>query len=116
MKLSAFGDLRTEPAARQTNMKQGCEMRNNDANPLAALIRHDREALLLNWRRQVRELPSARQLDIPTLNDHIPRLLDELAVAFQSQSDQTIPEALSLDTKASLPPALVWLVPGKLNE
>jgi two-component system phosphate regulon sensor histidine kinase PhoR len=43
----------------------------------------------------VRHLPSARQLDVPTLNDHIPGLLDELAAALQSKSDQTIPEALS---------------------
>lgn len=76
-------------------------MRNEDSNLLAALIRNDCEALLSNWRQQVRELPSARQLDIPTLNDHIPRLLDELAAALQSQSDQTIPEALSLGSSPS---------------
>ncbi len=49
----------------------------------------------------MRQLSSARQLDVPTLNDHIPRLLDELAAALQSKSDQTIPEALS----ESSPPA-----------
>lgn len=42
----------------------------------------------------MRELPSARNLDIPVLNDHVPALLDELAIALQSGSDQTIPEAL----------------------
>ena len=67
----------------------------NDLDKLAALIKQERHALLSRWRQQVRQLPSARQLDIPTLNDHIPGLLDELAAALQSKSDQTIPEALS---------------------
>jgi two-component system, OmpR family, phosphate regulon sensor histidine kinase PhoR len=49
---------------------------------------------MLNWRQQVRELPSARHLDIPVLNDHIPALLDELVVALESRSKRTIPEAL----------------------
>jgi two-component system phosphate regulon sensor histidine kinase PhoR len=61
---------------------------------LAALVQRERDALLSRWRRQVRQLPSARQLDVPTLNDHIPGLLDELAAALQSKSEQTIAEAL----------------------
>ncbi len=67
----------------------------SDLDSLAALIIQERQALLSRWRRQVRELPSARHLDIPTLNDHIPQLLDELAQAIRSKSDQTIPETLS---------------------
>lgn len=67
----------------------------NVLDQLAAIVKQERQALLSRWRQQVRHLPSARQLDVPTLNDHIPGLLDELAVAFQSKSDQTIPEALS---------------------
>lgn len=43
----------------------------------------------------MRELPNARTLSIPTLNDHIPFLLDELAEAFKTQSDETIPTALA---------------------
>ena len=42
----------------------------------------------------MRQLPSARQLDAPTLNDHIPSLLDELATALEASPGQTIPEAL----------------------
>jgi two-component system phosphate regulon sensor histidine kinase PhoR len=61
---------------------------------LASLVKQERETLLSRWRRQVRELPSAKLLDVPTLNDHIPGLLDELAAALKSKSDQTIPEAL----------------------
>jgi two-component system, OmpR family, phosphate regulon sensor histidine kinase PhoR len=66
----------------------------NDLNKLAVLIRQERDALLSRWRQQVRQLPSARHLDIPTLNDHIPQFLEELASALQSMSDETIPEAL----------------------
>ena len=66
----------------------------NNLEKLAAIIKQEHQTLLARWRQQVRELPSARHLDIPTLNDHIPDLLDELAAALQSQSDQTIPEAI----------------------
>src|SRR6185295_2657927 len=79
----------------------GGEMTINVLDQLAALVKQERQALLSRWRQQVRHLPSARQLDVPTLNDHIPGLLDELAAALQSKSDQTIPEALS----GSSPPA-----------
>jgi signal transduction histidine kinase len=67
----------------------------NDLDKLAALIKQERNALLSRWRQQVRQLPSAQHLDTPTLNDQIPGLLDELATALQSRSDETIPEALS---------------------
>ncbi|MEK6261670.1 MAG: HAMP domain-containing sensor histidine kinase [Planctomycetota bacterium] len=65
-----------------------------DLNTLAALIKRDREALLSRWREQVRQLPSAKHLDTPTLNDHVPTLLDELAAALHLQSEETIPESL----------------------
>jgi len=61
---------------------------------LAALIRRERDTLLSQWREQVRQLPSAKHLETPTLDDHVPALLDELAAAFQFVSDKTIPEAL----------------------
>lgn len=66
----------------------------NVLDRLAAILMQERQALLSRWRLQVRQLHSARQLDVPTLNDHIPGLLDELAAALQSKSDQTIPETL----------------------
>ena len=66
----------------------------NALQTLAQLVRQDRNALLVRWRLQVRQLPSARHLDIPTLNDHIPSLLDELATALEAGTEQTIPEAL----------------------
>jgi two-component system, OmpR family, phosphate regulon sensor histidine kinase PhoR len=73
----------------------------NDLDKLAALIKQEGPALLSRWRQQVRELPSARHLDIPTLNDHMPGVLGELAKALESHSDQTIPESLT----DSSPPA-----------
>jgi two-component system phosphate regulon sensor histidine kinase PhoR len=62
---------------------------------IAALIRLEREALLRRWRHQVRQLPSAKDLDVPTLNDHMPNLLEELAVALESDNVETIPEDLA---------------------
>lgn len=61
---------------------------------LAALIERERDPLLARWREQVRQLPSAKHLDTPTLNDHIPLLLDELAAECRKACVQTIPEAM----------------------
>lgn len=66
----------------------------SDLRELARLIVVERDALLAEWRCDVRKLPSAKHLDIPTLNDHIPLLLDELILAFQKISDETIVETL----------------------
>jgi len=79
-----------EQCARE--LEQGMSIQNLDE--LAALIKRERDALLSQWREQVRQLPSAKHLDTPTLNDHVPALLDELVRAFHLLSDQTIPEAL----------------------
>ncbi len=51
----------------------------NATKELAALIHAHQEALLSYWRMKVRELPAARLLNKPALNDHIPVLLNELA-------------------------------------
>ncbi len=42
---------------------------------LANLLERERDTLLAEWRQKVRELPSARQLPAPTLNDHVPLLI-----------------------------------------
>lgn len=70
----------------------------HDLKELAVLIRTEEEGLLSIWREEVRQLPSARDLDTPTLNDHIPQLLQELATALELQDEQTIPEALKEGT------------------
>ena len=72
-----------------------------DIGKLAVLIRRDGELLLTRWRQQVKQLPSAKHLDVPTINDHIPELLSDLADAFDERSDTTIVEALQEGT----PPA-----------
>jgi len=62
--------------------------------PLAKLLERERDLLLARWREQVKKLPSARHLDTPTLNDHIPTFLEELAAAFRHGGDESIVEAL----------------------
>jgi signal transduction histidine kinase len=86
---------------RAQELEQGMNIRNLDQGmsiqnlvELASLIKRERDALLSQWREKVRELPSAKDLDTPALNDHVPSLLDELVIAFHLLSDQTIPEAL----------------------
>ncbi len=61
---------------------------------LVNLIRCERDHLLSEWRRQVRQIPSAAQLDIPTLNDHIPKFLEELCHACSEATEVTIPQTL----------------------
>lgn len=46
---------------------------------LAPLIRREAPALLRDWRWAVRQLSIANRLDAPTLNDHVPDFLEELA-------------------------------------
>jgi len=62
---------------------------------LAVLIRQQRDVLLSTWRQQVKHLASAQNLNTPTLNDHIPQLLDELVDALNSSAGRRIPEALA---------------------
>ena len=70
----------------------------NALQQLAALVKQESQDLLSRWRQQVRELPCARHLDNPTLNDHIPKVLEELATALESDTGQTIPESLQEDS------------------
>lgn len=66
-----------------------------DLEKLATLIQVEHDDLLSRWRAQLRQLPSARHLDTPTLNDHIPQFLRELVRALRFEFDATITEALS---------------------
>lgn len=61
---------------------------------LGDLIRKERTTLLNEWRSQVRKLPSAKNLTAPTLTDHVPSLLDELADAFSRVIDDSITDAI----------------------
>jgi two-component system phosphate regulon sensor histidine kinase PhoR len=66
----------------------------DNLNQIAALIKRERDRLLDQWRGQVRQLPSAKHLDVPTLNDHVPALIDELEAALTAVCERTIPEAV----------------------
>jgi signal transduction histidine kinase len=80
------------PERYNQELEQGMNLQN--LHKLAALIRCERDALLSQWRKQVRQLPSAKHLDALTLDDHISILLEELAASFQSVTDETIQKAL----------------------
>jgi two-component system phosphate regulon sensor histidine kinase PhoR len=57
---------------------------------LAVLIRQERDTLLAKWRQVVGQLPVAHNLDVPTLNNHIPDLLEELADELEAYSDESM--------------------------
>jgi signal transduction histidine kinase len=61
---------------------------------LGHLIQDERETLLERWRERVRHLPSAKGLDVPALNDHVPALLDEMADLLKRHSEEAIEETL----------------------
>ena len=50
-------------------------MQHNDLQRFAALVRNESEQILSTWRREVRRLPGAANLDLPTINDEVPQLL-----------------------------------------
>lgn len=56
-------------------------MKGHEVEKLARLMQDEREAVLAEWRQKVRHLPSAKDLDTPVLNDHVPAMLDELTAA-----------------------------------
>lgn len=76
-------------------------MPNNDLDKLAALLMQERDAVLSRWRQEVRKISVAEHLDTPTLNNHIPLLIEELAAALRSRSEETLLEALSETTPSA---------------
>ena len=50
--------------------------------------------MLDTWRTLLKQLPAARHLDTPTLNDHIPGLLAELVTELRTPHDPSIPRAV----------------------
>src|SRR4051812_29571275 len=51
------------------------------AHRIADLIRRRRDAIVRSWEAAVRAMPRTRELDPPTLLDHIPELLERIAQA-----------------------------------
>ncbi len=69
---------------------------------LAAIIRAEVELILDEWRRQVKaNLPAAEHLDVPTLNDHVGSVIEDLAKALDDQNPELVENA---ESRAS-PPA-----------
>lgn len=65
---------------------------------LAATIRRHREALLADWRSQVRCRASVRAIDFPTLDGQALRLIDRLAEALETGESQPAARRLSSET------------------
>lgn len=70
--------------------------------PLAALIRSQKENILVEWEELVRSLYSARKLPHPLLRNHMPELLDWIVARLERESveedgyphEQTLEHAL----------------------
>jgi len=56
---------------------------------LADALLQEAGPIMARWREQVRRLESARHLDLPTLNDHIPVWLSEVAGALRALALET---------------------------
>jgi two-component system phosphate regulon sensor histidine kinase PhoR len=54
---------------------------------LSTVLLEERDALLAEWRAKALEIPAARKLDMPALNDHMPRFVAELATALRKVED-----------------------------
>lgn len=86
-------------------------MDNQNLVRLASLIRDHREELLAGWRREVRQLPGAAGLDVPTINDQVPQLLDRLAQALTPGSE--VPDTNTISAEHGL---LRWQVGFDVTE
>jgi two-component system, OmpR family, phosphate regulon sensor histidine kinase PhoR len=62
----------------------------DDLKRFAEIIHQRRERLLEKWRSEVRRLPTAQNMDAPTLNDHIPSVLDQLASALIAGETESV--------------------------
>jgi hypothetical protein len=74
--------------------KQGAQKTplNRNLTRLADLLTRHRQELLDQWRQEVRLLPAARDLEVPTLNDHIPNVLEELSGALTAGETRSVME------------------------
>jgi hypothetical protein len=69
---------------------------------LAALIHDRRDELLTDWRTQVKLLPGAADLDVPTINDEVPQLLDSLAEELIRHSEEADAEVRTVSVEHGL--------------
>ena len=73
----------------------------NALDSLAQALMEQRDAILTSWRNQVRKMESARNLDVPTLNDHMPVWIAELAATLRTVSAAPVDE--DSDTVVAIP-------------
>ncbi len=66
------------------------DLPNRQLRKFARIIQQHRSELLQEWRQKVRQMPAARNLDTPTLNDHIPHLFDELTLALSTGQTESV--------------------------
>jgi two-component system, OmpR family, phosphate regulon sensor histidine kinase PhoR len=83
--LTYTGKKGTEVAQRKRNASA-----NGHLKKFAGIIQQHRDELLKEWRTRVRQLPAAQHLDIPTLNDHVPNLFDELTQELMSGGTESV--------------------------
>lgn len=70
-------------------------MTNENLNKFSSLIKKESNALLISWRDMVRKLPIAKDLDTPTLTDHVPDLIEELSYELSMyDTDRTLVDEL----------------------
>ena len=70
-------------------------MTTENLNRFSSLIKKESKGLLIAWRDMVKKLPIAKDLDNPTLNDHIPDLIEELSYELSIyDTDKTLVEEL----------------------
>src|SRR5436190_20912528 len=82
-------DMHVERNRRLTD-RSPTEMADTQLQKFAGIIQKHRSRLLKEWRDKVRLLPAARNLDTPTLNDHIPHLFDELTLALTAGKTEPV--------------------------
>jgi len=70
-------------------------MSRQELRVIAGLLRDRRDELLFRWRNQVRQLPSAKDLAVAALEDHVPALIDELCELLEKASDTPTSEMLA---------------------
>ncbi|MEO7773459.1 MAG: HAMP domain-containing sensor histidine kinase [Steroidobacteraceae bacterium] len=73
-------------------------MQTGELRKIATLLEANSDALMATWRAQVRELPAARGLDTPTLNDHLPMLFEQLIESLRSDDGRSIPDVLKTES------------------
>jgi signal transduction histidine kinase len=77
-------------------------MPQDDLQKVATLIRNESDQILEAWRREVRRLPGAADLDMPTINDEVPQLLENLALALSRHQEGAESETETISSEHGL--------------